>query len=172
MPGTTPTTWLDALIFGTSTGGAASSAETTNTLGLDRLDVRIPPDQYRVGGLQIARFGQLLQKISAFMKGGTRLQVLAQSSNPFGTGEVGFWSDGTNPKFYNGTTITTIAAIDGLLGAYQTASATSKNIIGLTSTLGPVLVRDNSTPLAGVLFGVQNSGGTTKFLDVTDNATQ
>lgn len=60
---------------------------------------------------------------------------------------------------------------NGVLGAYQAATSTAQNIIGLTSTLGPVLIRDNATPIAGPLFGVQNSAGTTKYFDVTATST-
>ncbi len=57
--------------------------------------------------------------------------------------------------------------VNGLLAAYQGASSAAQNIIGLTSTLGPVLVLDNATPIGGSLFGVQSSSGGSKFLDVT-----
>lgn len=177
MPGSLPSNWLDTLLWGTSSGGSAGSGETANTLGTDRQDVRVPVDSYHIGGLQIARFGQLLMSMSQHFKGGTRLRVLAQSSNPFGTGEAGFWTDNSNnAKFTaaNGaiTTLAAGASIDGLLGAYQAASSTAKNIIGLTTALGPVLIRDNSTPISGTLFGLQDNAGTTKYLDLTSNSTQ
>lgn len=105
MPGTTATDWLDSLNWGTSTGGAAGSAETTSTLGTDRTDYRVPPDTYTVGGLQITRVKNLVLAMSQYLKGGTRLQVLTQTSTPFGATEHGFWCDASgNPRFnYNGT---------------------------------------------------------------------
>ena len=112
MPGTLSTNWLDALNWNTSTGGAAGVAETTNTLGQDRQDNRVPPDNFHVGGLQLARMRQLLQSMSQFYLGGCRLQVLTQSANPFGAGEVGYYADNTatpNPRFSALGTLTSIA---------------------------------------------------------------
>lgn len=171
--GTLPSNWLDTLNWGTSAGGAAGLSETTSTLGQDRQDVRVPPDTYHIGNLQLARYNQLLLLMSQYMKGGTRLRVLEQTSNPFGIGEAGFWTDTSHaPKFTDVLgNITTLGSggggsIDGLLGAYQAASSTAQNIIGLTTTLGPVLIRNNATPIATTLFGVQDNAGTGKLFDV------
>jgi hypothetical protein len=62
----------------------------------------------------------------------------------------------------------------GSAGATQTlavvyangASQTDETIL-LDSTRNGVLIRDNGTPITGTLFGVQNSTGGTKYLDVT-----
>jgi hypothetical protein len=54
----------------------------------------------------------------------------------------------------------------GIKGAYNGGSTTADNIVPLTSTLGAVIVRDNSTSLAGTLMGVQDSAGSNKYLDV------
>jgi hypothetical protein len=63
-------------------------------------------------------------------------------------------------------------SVDGLLGAYQAASTTAKNVIGLTTALGPVFVRDNSTPTGDYLLAVEDNGGSTDFLSVQAIATQ
>lgn len=98
-------TSLAPLNFGTSTGGASSAGETTLTLGVARLDTKTPVDQFHVWGAQITAATTLLQSITAFMKGGTRLQVLTQSSNPFGATESGFYMDtaGIAYSVFNGT---------------------------------------------------------------------
>jgi hypothetical protein len=46
--------------------------------------------------------------------------------------------------------------IDGLLGAYQSASSAAHNIIGLTSSLGPVIINNNTggSRITGTLFQV------------------
>ncbi len=93
------TTTLDTINWGTSV------AESTSTLGVDRLDVRDPPDQYHVWGAQISALKNLLLTMSAYFKGGARLQVIKQASNPFGAGETGFYiaTDGTPYKVVDGT---------------------------------------------------------------------
>jgi hypothetical protein len=109
----TPSTWLATLNWNTSSGGSAGSAETTSTLGTAVADLVVPPDQYHIGNLRIERMRQLLISMSAFFKGGTRLQVLAQTSNPFSSGEVGFYSDNAatkQPRYYDGSTLKTIAS--------------------------------------------------------------
>jgi hypothetical protein len=63
-------------------------------------------------------------------------------------------------------------SIDGLLGAYQSASGASRNIVTITNALGPVLVRNASGNPSGPIFGVQtNGGGATLFVVDKDNAT-
>jgi hypothetical protein len=54
-----------------------------------------------------------------------------------------------------------------LEGAYANGSSQTDGTILLDSTRNGVLVRDNATPLGSTLFGVQNSTGGTKYLDVT-----
>ena len=78
------TDWLSALNF-------PASAETTSTIGTDRLDIREPPDQYHVGGLQLARMRTLLQGYSEYFAGMTRLRLVAQSANPFGAATYGYY---------------------------------------------------------------------------------
>ena len=80
---TGPTDYIDPLNYGTS-------AETTSTLGLDPLDYRIPPDQYHVSALQIARLKGLLLLMTQDSAGGTRLKVRPTVGNQFGVGESGF----------------------------------------------------------------------------------
>lgn len=109
----TPSTWLSTINWGTSSGGSAGSAETTSTLGTAVADLVVPPDQYHVGNLRIENMRQLLIAMSGYFKGGTRIQVLAQTSNPFSSGEVGFYSDNAatkQPRYYDGTTLKYIAS--------------------------------------------------------------
>jgi hypothetical protein len=72
-----------------------------------------------------------------------------------------------NLRFRSGAAAAAAAAVNGLAGAYAAAAAAANNIIGLTAALGAVILRDNATPIGGTLFGVQNSAGTSKYLDVT-----
>lgn len=104
-------TSLASLIFGTSTGGAASSGETTTTLGLDRQDSRVPPDLARVWAAQLNQIKNLLLLITAFWKGGTRLQLLTQTANPFGSSESGLYIDtsGNIYSVFNGARSTIVA---------------------------------------------------------------
>ena len=55
----------------------------------------------------------------------------------------------------------------GLNGAYDSASSAADNIVGLTTANGPVLIRDNATPIGGNLFAVQDDPGTTTYFAVT-----
>lgn len=85
--------WLTSPFFGVQASpGAATSAETTSTLGTDRIDTREPPDQTRIGGLQITHIKRVLQTITEFLKGGSRLRFLPVSASPFGASETGIWS--------------------------------------------------------------------------------
>ena len=156
----TVTDYVSPLNWGTSTGGAAGAAETTSTLYTDRVDTRIPPDNFTISALQISRMRQLLVSMSAFYKGGTRLQVLAQSSNPFGAGEAGFWSDGTNAKFTNTAgSVTTLGAGGGggtLATTYSGGSSQTDQTMLMVAAKGYPLIKDNATPI-GTLFEIQTS---------------
>jgi hypothetical protein len=66
-----------------------TSAETTSTLGLDRLDYRTPPTQYHVSGDQISQMKNLLIYMSQYMGGGNRLRILPTASNQFAVTESG-----------------------------------------------------------------------------------
>jgi hypothetical protein len=161
--------WLSALNFGASAGGAAGSAETTSTLGTDRLDLKEPSDQYHIGGLQITRMKNLLINMTEFSKGGTRVKVLRQTSNPFSAGEVGFYVDNSgdgNPKFVNavGTTSTLLTgATVTLQDAYTNGSSGSYQDIQLTSTDGAIRIRNASSGVSIPLVVVDSSAGTHYF---------
>lgn len=101
MPGSLPSNWLDSLNYGQSTGGAPGTAETTNTLGTARVDVRVPPDQTRVGGLQITNLVLLLLAMTQDNKGGTRLFTRTQTSTPFGASEQGLWIDTSGNLYFS-----------------------------------------------------------------------
>jgi hypothetical protein len=116
------TTALDALNFGTSTSGGAGIAETTSTLGVDRTDARVPPDQNHVWGQQISACKNLLLQMTQYSLGGTRLKVLAQNANPFGANEAGFWTDGTLAKFTNTSGVILVL---GTVNVYNTAGLPS-----------------------------------------------
>jgi parallel beta-helix repeat protein len=53
-----------------------------------------------------------------------------------------------------------------LAGAYANGTATTDSVLALDTTRGGVIVKDNSSPIGGTLFGVQSNTGT-KYLDVT-----
>lgn len=158
------TSALDTLNWGTGV------AETTSTLGVDRQDVRTPPDTSHIWGAQISQCKNLLLTMSAYFKGGARLQLLTQGSNPFSVGENGLYMDtgGTVYKVVNGTP----SALGGgggsstLATAYTTGASQTDSTMLLDSTRLGVRIRDNASPVAGSLFQVQSSGGTTTFLDI------
>lgn len=91
--------YIDSLNWGTSTAGSAGSAETSDTLGLERADLREPSTKYHVSNLGIERLRQLGLAMSTTFKGGTRLGALTQTSSPFSASEHGIWVD-TAGKFY------------------------------------------------------------------------
>lgn len=56
-------------------------------------------------------------------------------------------------------------------GAYIQGGA-GPQVISLNSTQGGLILRDNATPLGTTLFGVQDSAGASKWIDVTAGAVQ
>ncbi|HJU23895.1 MAG TPA: hypothetical protein VJ891_15420 [Casimicrobiaceae bacterium] len=173
MPGTLPTNWLDPVNWGLSSSGAPGLAETVNTLGLDRLDTRVPPDQYRIGGLQISQCKNLLISISAFMKGGTRLQCLYQTSNPFGTSEFGWWVDASgNPRFSTGGVayqqLTQLWPVKTVTGASYAASTTDFWID--VNFAGAVALTLPTAPVGGTTFFLKDASGAAATNNITINA--
>jgi hypothetical protein len=168
-------TSLSSLNWGTSTGGAASSGESTLTLGVDRSDTRTPPDVFHIWGAQLNAVKNLALAMSLTFKGGTRLGTLTQSSNPFGASESGFYIDtgGIAYSVFNGTP-TAIGSGGGagtLSATYAAGVSTASSIMALDATRGAVVVRDNASTIGAVLQ-VQNSGGSTSYLAITGNSTQ
>lgn len=86
-------TALANLLWGTATGGSAGSGESTLTLGVDRVDGRVPLDTTRVWGTQINQTKNLAMLMSQFYAGGTRLKAIPQTANPFGVSEAGLYID-------------------------------------------------------------------------------
>jgi hypothetical protein len=171
---------LDALNWNTTTGGAAGLAETTSTLGQDRLDLRTPPDAYRLWHRQINQCKNLLLSMSAFFKGGTRLQVLPQSSNPFGSVETGFYVDNSgNPKLsYNGAVSGLGAGATGnWLFSGNAADLSGAGAMGLgTSTatslrfFPPTLNFTTAASFSAAAQGATNTTGLTIAPNVADGA--
>ena len=56
-----------------------------------------------------------------------------------------------------------------LASTYANGSSQTDSTIALDSTRLGVIIKDNSTPISGSLLTVQNSGGTTKYLDVSSS---
>lgn len=102
---------LSSILWGTSSAGAAVAAETTLTLGVDRQDVRVPPDLYHVWAAQLNAVKNLLLGVSATFKSGTRLGVSTQTASPFAANEQGWWVDTNgNPRFSYGGIANTLLA--------------------------------------------------------------
>jgi hypothetical protein len=142
-------TALDPLFWGTSTSGAASSGETTSTLGVDRGDVQVPRDTTRLWNKQITQAKNLLIAISSTFKGGTRLGVLTQSSSPFGSTEQGLWCDvAGNPRWsFGGVANTLLAPAFANLGDLVTYTGSAVTVLsGSGVTNGWVLTFDNTQP--------------------------
>lgn len=58
-----------------------------------------------------------------------------------------------------------------LAAAYSAGSSQSDSTIGLDSTRLGIRIRDNATPIAGALWAVQDSAGTTTYLSVSASQT-
>lgn len=164
MPGTTTTTYWDALNWGSGT------AETANTLGTDRLDIRIPSDQYHTSHLQIARMKNLLISISEYMKGGARVRVLPQSSNPFSASESGFYvgDDGNGYVVFEGAA-TQIGIGGGGANTLQEAYDADIGDIALASGPGAFRLADAS-PTLGTIFSVTDSAFDNTYFGVSATA--
>ena len=163
--------YLQSLFWGIPSSGAYS-AETTATLGTDRVDRREPPTAYHWSALQTSRMRQLLVLMSTHFKGGSRLRTYPVTANPFSSGEMGVWVDSSASnalKYFNGTTNTTLGAGGGggtLATTYSAGASQTDSTIGLDSTRLGIRIRDNATPIAGDLTAWQNSGGTVTMLGV------
>jgi len=161
------TDYLSSISFGTATGGAAGAAETTTTLGTARLDRQVPPSQYQVSGLQISRLVELAIAMSAHSKGGTRLKVIKQTSNPFSAAESGFYISAAGSAF---TVVDGVATAIGGGGGGTTqtidvinaTAATGKSITSAVANAGTNvgLIFNNSTTLSGttLLASFRNNG--------------
>ena len=133
-------TTIAALNWGTSTGGAAGSGEDTTTVGVDRQDQRTPPGLQYMWAAQFNNVKNLTMKMSQAFKGGTRIQLLPQSSNPFGGTESGCYIDtsGVFWSVYNGTRTKpaslTVYANTSLLTAGAAATAGTNGLAVSQST--------------------------------------
>jgi hypothetical protein len=97
-----------------------------------------------------------------------------RASVPFSVGKRGFWvktadglpyfrkSDGTDLSLSGGG-----GGSSTLATAYTTGASQTDSTLALDSTRLGVRIRDNGTPITGSLFAIQNSAGTTSFLDIT-----
>jgi hypothetical protein len=145
-------TSLSSLNWGTSTGGAASSGESTLTLGVDRSDTRTPPDVFHIWGAQLNAVKNLALAMSVTFKGGTRLGTLTQSSNPFGASESGFYIDagGTAYSVFNGTP--TAIGGGGASTGNWTFSGNNADLSG-AATMGLGLTTANALSIGNSSFG-------------------
>src|SRR5689334_16113703 len=162
MAGTTTSDYLDPLAWGTTSGGSAGAAETTSTLGTDRLDVKVPSDQYHSSHLQLARMRNLLQSMSQYYKGGTRLQVLSQTANPFGSTEVGYYADNAttpNPRFSANGTLTYLANA-AVTAKGDMAIFNGTNWAKLAVGTDTQVLTADSTQATGIKWAAGGSGGT------------
>ncbi len=157
------TTALDTLNWGTSV------AESTSTLGVDRVDVRSPPDTSHIWGAQISATKNLLLAMSAYFKGGARLQIIKQASNPFGAGESGFYvaSDGTGYVVDDGTP----TAIGGGGGSGDMVLADVQTVTGAKTFNDGKLKQNNSAnTFASTLASLATAARVWTLPDATDTA--
>jgi hypothetical protein len=119
-------------------------------MGVDRADTRVPPDISHVWGAQINAAKNLLIAISQTFKGGTRLGVATQSSNPFGANEQGLYCDTNgNPRWsYSGVANTLMAPAFSAKGDIAVYNGTSVVVLPVGSDT-QVLTAD-STQASGV----------------------
>ena len=176
------TSSLASLNWGTSTGGAAGAAETTLTLGVNRTDVRTPPDTSHVWAAQIAAMENLLLAMSAAFKGMTRLQVLTQSSNPFSASESGFYIDSAGVAYsvFNGTrtalpfaqiVTATFTAVDNVAVSWSNLGGTQsvfQGVVNITDGGGGVVFHTTSLTSTGCTLNASAPfTGTVKLSIVT-----
>lgn len=129
--------------------GSSAVADDDTTLGTNRLDLRLPPDNYHVFGEQVTRFRQLLGAMSSHFLSGYRLKLITTNSNPFSSSETGLYATtaGLLQLVHSGTT-TTIPSFSG-------TAAKGSLIAGLASGWGLRAVGANGLAL------VADSGQTT-----------
>lgn len=163
------TDYLSALNYGTSTGGAAGSAESASTLGAARLDRQVPPSQYQVSGLQITRLVEFALAVSSDLKGGTRVRVRKQSSNPFGASESGFYISQA------GTGYVVVDGVATAIGGGGGGTTQTIDVINATAATGKTItsaVADSGTNV-GIIFNNSTAlTGTTKLASFKNNSTE
>lgn len=144
------TSALDPIFWGTSTAGAAVSAETTSTLGVARVDQRTPVDTTRIWGAQINNILFLALAMSATFKSGTRLGASTQTASPFGVTEQGLWIDTAGSLWFSSGGIAQLVssqasqnlafsatpAFNPAAGGIIHIGAVTANITGPTMTTG------------------------------------
>lgn len=160
------TDYISALNWGASTGGAAGSAESSSTLGTARIDSREPPSQSHISGLQITRLVELGIAMSAWYKGGTRLRVLKQSSNPFGATESGFYISQAGTAY---TVVDGVATAMG--GGGDMTLAGTQTVTGAkTFNAGTLLANNAGNTFATTFASSATAARTWTFPDATDTA--
>lgn len=163
------TDYLSALNYGTSTGGAAGSAESASTLGAARLDRQVPPSQYQVSGLQITRLVEFALAVSSDLKGGTRVRVRKQSSNPFGASESGFYISQA------GTGYVVVDGVATAIGGGGGGTTQTIDVINATAATGKTItsaVADSGTNV-GIIFNNSTTlTGNTKLASFRNNSTE
>ncbi len=101
-------------------------------------------------------------------------QMDGLASHPFDTGNAGIWIKASNGDLYfhdsdgvdhNITTGGSGGSV-GLEGAYGNSLTADDNIIAATTGNGPVLIRDNATPI-DPFFAAQNSDGAINYLQAS-----
>jgi hypothetical protein len=152
---------LNTISWGTSTGGSAVSAESTLSLGVDRVDTRIPPDTSHLWGAALNNAKNLLLAMSATFKGGTRLGVATQSASPFGASEQGLWCDTSgNPKWsYGGVANTLLSVAMSSKGDLITYTGSAVAVLPV-GTNNFVLTADSTQP-NGIKWAAGGGGSTT-----------
>src|SRR6185312_752218 len=147
---------------GTGSGGAIGGSGTAGTLAV------FTGSGFTIGDSNLSQSGGVTTNTGDFKTTGNFVQgANTGSTTTCSSGNVlqnavvsgGIITGGSCVANGAGAT-TTLAQV------YANGSSQADETIALDSTRNGVLIRDNATPISGTLFGVQNSAGSTKYLDV------
>ena len=159
---------------GTVTIGAGQSytgagAVTVSSGGTGALSLNSASSTLQLSATQFGTTAPVVQ-----IANGNIFAVGSTSTNPSGLPNGSIYYNNVANKLRcleNGAWTDCIAGAGGPAGSLQSAYSSSTNPeITLNSAVGGISVRDNSTPISGNLFEIQNYAGDTNYLSVSSSS--